>query len=148
MKIILTKDIDSLGKEGITIEVSNGYARNYLIPRRLAIPATKEAQKFYEKKRKKLEEKLTAQKAELEELAKKLESLELIIRVDAQESGKLFGSVTSSNIAEAIKEALGIEIDRRKIELPEHIKGVGAYEIPIKLHPDVICKVKFKVEAK
>ncbi len=148
MKIILTKDIGGLGKEGETLEVSDGYARNYLIPRGVGVASTSPLQKFYEEKRKKILEKAMKEKEAASELSKKLEALDLTIKVDAHEEGKLFGSVTSADIAFAIEKASGIEIEKRKIDLAEHIKMIGTYEIQVKLHPEVISKIKFKVEAK
>ncbi len=145
MKVILTKDIVKLGKEGDIINVSGGYARNYLIPRKVAVPATGQNLAIWEKKKKNMEAKLAKERKGEEELALKLRDLSVKIKVDTGESGKLFGSVTSADIVEAIKAASGIEIDKRNIELPENIKGIGTYEVPIKLHPEVEAKVKVEI---
>ena len=134
MQVILKQDVDKLGKRGDLIKVSDGYARNYLIPRGLAEEATPE-------KIKKLEE---FKKIE-EKRAKKLE--EVIVRVSAGEKGKLFGSVTNAHISEAIQEQLGVEVDKKLVKLENPIKELGVYPVKIKLHPNVEIDMTVKVEA-
>lgn len=148
MKVILASDIKGTGKEGVLVSVSDGYARNFLIPRKLAVLATPANVKVWEKKRKIKEEQLAREKSSKQELADKLAAVTAVIKVDAGESGKLFGSVTSFDIASAVKDASGIEIDKKDVVLPENIKGLGTYEVPIKLHSDVEAKVKVEVVAK
>ena len=148
MKVVLRKDLSNLGEEDSLIEVSNGYARNYLFPRKLAVPATSAEVSALEKRKAEKEEKLAEKRAEHEELAQKLSSLEVSIPVDAGESGKLFGSVTSQDIAAAVQAAAQIDIDKKKIELAEPIKVVGQYSIPIKLFQDVSATLKVKIEAR
>lgn len=148
MKIILTKDVQGVGSEGEEKNVSDGHARNFLIPRKLAVIATKETANFWERKRKTLEEKRSLELGAKQELAKTLSGGAFAIKVDAGESGKLFGSVTSADIALAVRKSSGIEIDKRDIELPENIKGLGLHEVKVRLHPDVEAKIKIDIQAK
>ena len=148
MKVILTSDIKGTGKEGALVIVSDGFARNHLIPKKLAVPLTKQNAAYFEKKRKLLQKKAALEKAAKLELAKTLGNLAVVIKVDAGESGKLFGSVTSSDIASAVVAASGVVIDKRDVELSDNIKGLGTYEISVKLHPEVSAKVKVEVQAK
>jgi large subunit ribosomal protein L9 len=145
MKIILTENVIKLGIEGDVKNVSDGYARNFLIPKGVAVLATKQNLALWEKKRKEIEARLAREKADKEELGKKLGELNIAIKVDAGESGKLFGSVTSADIVNAVRDASGIEVDKRGVDLPENIKGIGSYEVSIKLHPEVVAKVKVEV---
>jgi len=129
-------------------EVSDGYARNYLLPRKLAVLATPEAIAAAEKRGGKKKAELEKRKSEIQTLAEKLSTLEIVVEADAGEGGKLFGSVTSSDIVEAIKKTSGIELDRKKIELEEPLKVVGEYSVPVKLFQDVSATLKIKVTAK
>ncbi len=147
MKVILIQEVENLGPAGKTVEVSDGYGRNYLIPRKLAVLATPSAIKHYEILRKKAEQKLAKEHDQLKALAEKIQAMEIAIKVEAGESGKLYGAVTSADIAEAIRAKAGIEIDRRKIGLDEPIKTVGDYEIPIKFLSGIEAKLKLRVEA-
>lgn len=128
--------------------VSDGYARNYLLPNKLAMMATPAALAAAEKRRGKRKEELEKRKAEMQALAEKLAALEIVVEADAGEGGKLFGSVTAVDIAEAARKAGGVEIDRRKILLEEPIRTIGEYSVPLKLHPDVTAALKVKVSAK
>jgi len=148
MKVILIQDIKGTGKEGLEATVSDGYARNFLIPRKLAVIASPNNKKVWEKKRKIKEEQLMKERTSKQELADKLSAVTVVIKVDAGESGKLFGSVTSSDIALAVRDVSGIEVDKKDIVLADNIKGLGTYEVPIKLHPEVEAKVKVEVVAK
>jgi len=148
MKIVLKKDVDKVGEEDSVVKVSDGYARNYLIPRKLAVLATKTAMATAEKRRAEKEKQMEAKRAEFEELAQKLSSLEIVIPADAGEEGKLFGSVTTQEIALAVRESAGLEIDKRKIELAESIKILGEYEVPVKIYKEIAAKLKVKVTAK
>jgi large subunit ribosomal protein L9 len=145
MKVILYRDVPSLGEEDSLVDVSEGYARNYLLPKKLAGPATPAALSSLEKRRVEKEKKMSEKKAEFEELARRLSSLELSIPVDAGEGGKLFGSVTTQDIAVAIQSAAQIDVDKKKIELSEPIKIVGEYSIPLKLFADITAELKVKV---
>ena len=141
MKIILRKDYENLGSAGETVNVKPGFARNFLIPNGLALIATPENEKRYVKEMKQLNWKKELDKKRAEKLAKELENISCTITVQVGEEDKLFGSVTTQNIGEAL-ESLGHTIDKRKILLDEPIKSLGIYSVPIKLYPDVEAKVK------
>ncbi len=145
MKVILLKDTVNIGDENDIVEVSEGYARNYLIPKKIAVAATAPAIKLLERNRKKIEKKLEEKKAVLRETAKKISGLSLEIRVDVGEGGKMFGSVSSSDVAAAIKEAAGIELDKRKVHLEQHIKAPGNYPVTVKLFSDIEAKTQVSV---
>lgn len=145
MKVILRKDIVNVGKEGGVIEVSEGYARNYLFPRKLAVPAGDAAVKELEKSKKRLEKKEIEKKEELKKTAEKLGGIAIEIKADAGESGKLFGSVTTTDICEAIKTVSGLEIDKKKIIIEEPIRTLGEHVVLAKLHADIETKVRISV---
>lgn len=145
MKIILLQDEKKLGKKGDIIEASEGYARNYILPKKIGVEATPKnmndlkLQKANESKI--AQEQLDAAKA----LAAELESKQVVVKIKAGEGGKAFGSVSSKEIASAFKEQHGIDIDKKKIQLPESLKNFGSYEVSIKLHPQVTGKFTVKV---
>lgn len=141
MEIILRQDYEQLGKTGEIVTVKDGFARNYLIPKGIAYVATKVNKKRLENELQMQNWRKEKEKRAAEELAKKLETVSCTIPVQVGEEDKLFGSVTSHNIADALA-ALGYEVDRRKIQLEEPIKSLGIYSVPIKLHPDVTATVK------
>ena len=146
MEVILNESIESLGKAGDIVKVADGYARNYLIPKGLAMIANKKNVVQLEKQRAAILERAAKLKEEFEALATQLEKLELEIPVKVGEEEKLYGSVTSMDIAKAVEEK-GYSIDRKKIVLPEPIKALGEYEVPVKLSPDVTATLKVKVVA-
>lgn len=129
-------------------EVSDGYARNFLFPRKLAALITASALAAAEKRKEKKKAEIEQRRAEMQTLADKLSALEILVEADAGEGGKLFGSVTSSDIAEAVKKSAGVDVDRKKIELNEPIKIVGDYIVPAKLFHEVTANLKIKVSAK
>lgn len=141
MKIILTDNVTNLGKTGDVVNVADGYARNYLIPRSLAMIADEKNVKQINHKKRVLEHKLAKQLDELRDFAKKIEKVEVTLSRKAGENGKLFGSVTNQDIHHALEQA-GIQVDRRSIVLSEPIKAVGAYTVVVKLGTDVEAKVK------
>ena len=141
MKVILKQDIDKLGTTGNIVEVADGYGRNYLLPRGLALKANPGAEKVAEQIKKAKGRKIQEEKTNLEELAKKLSKLSLTIPVQVGEDEKMYGSVTSIDIANMLKQE-GIEIDKKKIILKEPIKKLGVFNIQIKLHPEVTAEVK------
>jgi len=141
MKIILRQDFENLGKVGDIIQVKSGYARNYLIPKKIAYPAKPNYVKMLEEEKRQKQHRLQKEKRSAEELAKKLESISVTISVSVGEEDKMFGSVTTQDIGKALAEQ-GFEIDRRKIQLDEPIKELGIYSVPVKLHPEVEAKVK------
>ncbi|MFO7152015.1 MAG: 50S ribosomal protein L9 [Bacillota bacterium] len=145
MKVILLQDVKSLGKRGDLVNVADGYARNFLFPRNLAVEATPGNLAKLEQEKKAKENKLARQKMEAEELAARIKNLSVTLKVKAGTQGKLYGSINSKNIAEALKEQHGIDLDRRKIQLDEPIKAFGSYEVSIKVHPEVEAKLTVRV---
>lgn len=144
MRVILTEDIDSLGLAGQVVEVSRGYARNKLIPGKLAVMATSGNMKVFEKARSEFEIRSLKEKERAEKLAQEIEEITLIISQKAGEKGKLYGSVTSLDLIQAMTEQ-GIEFDRRKIRLPEPIKALGDFEVPVRLQSEVTAIIKVSV---
>ena len=132
MKVILQKDIQGLGDAGDIKDVSNGYARNYLLPKKLVILANEVSKKAVAHQARLIKRKKEKRRNKIESLSETLSSIEITINVNVGEEGKLFGSVTSMDIARKLKE-LGYEIDKRKIQLDEPIKHIGKYDVPIKL---------------
>jgi len=147
MKVILKEDVEKLGKVGNVVTVANGYARNFLFPRNLATPATKGGLAAIEHITREKTMRDQKKRRETEKFKAAIEKLSLMTEKEVGEEDKLFGSVTSSEIAELL-QAQGIEVDRRKIELEEPIKALGIYEVPIKLSPEVTATVKLWVVRK
>lgn len=141
MEVILQEDVHSLGKSGEIVKVSAGYARNYLIPRGLAMLATTRNVKVLEHQRRMVTQKIQKQEKKAQATKGSLEALSLTIRKKAGEQDKLFGAVTAMDIEEAIAKE-GYAVDRRRIDLKEPIKSLGVYVVPVKLHPEVIAQVK------
>jgi large subunit ribosomal protein L9 len=141
MQIILRKDYEGLGIAGDEVKVKPGFARNFLIPKGFALPATRQNRNLIEDERKNAVHRLNREQEQAETLKKKLENVSVTIKVAAGEEDKLFGSVTSQHIAEAVAEQ-EVEIDRRKIQLEEPIKALGIYSVPVKLHPEVTAMIK------
>ncbi|RYL90868.1 50S ribosomal protein L9 [Sporolactobacillus sp. THM7-4] len=144
MKVIFMKDVKGKGKEGEIKEVSEGYARNYLFPKNIAVPANKGSLKQLETKKKHEQARAEEERREAEELKKKIESLTIELTAKSGEGGRLFGSITSKQIAQAFKKK-DITIDKRKIELPEPIRALGYSDVPVRLHPQVTAKVRVHV---
>ncbi len=144
MKLILRADIDHLGRLGDLVTVKPGYGRNYLLPQGLAMLANKANIKAFEFERKRLQEKMDAIRFAAQELADKLAAAKVVIDVRVGEGGKLYGSVSSVNIAEAL-EAMEIEVDKRKIVLEDPIRALGDYTLEVKLHPDVKAELSVAV---
>ena len=144
MEVILREKVENLGNVGDTIKVADGYARNYLLPKKLALKSTLEAKKIIAEEKKKKAIKEEKEKKNALSMVQKIEKISCTIARQVGEEDKLFGSVTSADIAEALKNE-GIEIDKKKIELAEPIKSLGVYHIPIKLHSEVIANVKIWV---
>lgn len=146
VRVILKAEVKSLGKPGDVVNVSSGYARNFLFLRGLAQEATAAGLNEFEAKKKLVIQKEEETGKEAEELAKKLEALDIEIEAKTGRGDKLFGSVTSKDIADAIFKASKIEIDKKKILLKENIKSVGEYVIDVKVHPEVSAKVKIRIK--
>lgn len=144
MEIILKKDAPSLGKMGNVVRVTDGYARNYLIPQGVGLEATPKNLKLLEKEIKIWQKKAEKQKEEAVQLAAEIEKLSLSFARKTGEEDKIFGSVTSLDIEEKMKEN-GIQIDRKKIHVEEPIKTLGIFTVPIKLHPEVTANLKISV---
>jgi large subunit ribosomal protein L9 len=145
MEVILKEDVPKLGHRGDVIKVAEGYGRNYLLPRKLAIEATPANKAVIEQMKQAAVRRSAVEKADSEALAKQLDGVSLAFQRKAGEKDHLFGSVTSSDIAEAL-EHKGFNIDRRKIQLSEPLKSIGEFEVPIRLHRDVTSKIKVTVE--
>jgi large subunit ribosomal protein L9 len=141
MKIILRENLENLGEIGDVVEVKDGYARNFLIPRKLAFEANTKNMNQLEAQKKQLERKIEKEKTNAEKVRDELEKVSLTIQMKVGEDGKLFGSVTTQMIADELKEK-GFEIDRKTITIPEPIKALGIYTIEIKLHKEVEAKIK------
>ncbi len=144
MEIILRKDVEGLGKGGDVVKVADGYGRNYLLPKGLALVSTPGNLRRFEEQRRIESVRGRKLQREAEKLAHALDAVSLTAVVKAGEDDRLFGSVTSKDIA-ALLEKEGYAVDRRKIDLPEPIKELGVYQIPVNLHPDVPAKVKIWV---
>ncbi len=141
MKVILTEEVENIGQPGDLLKVKDGYARNYLLPNNKAVQATIQNMKQLEHQKRLIGEKLNKIKSEAEKLSKKIERLSCTITKPAGEEDKLFGSVTSADICESLKNE-GIEIDKKKILLEEPIKNLGIFNIMVKLHPEITAKLK------
>ncbi|MEK6814500.1 MAG: 50S ribosomal protein L9 [Nitrospirota bacterium] len=145
MKVILKEDIETLGKAGDLVNVKPGYARNYLVPRAKAVEASAENIRLVEHERAVGRERMQKIRREAEDVARRIAEMPLVIRQAAGEEDKLFGAVTTQDIARLLSES-GIEVDRRKIMLEEPIKRLGQFEVPVKLPADVIGKLTVTVE--
>ena len=146
MKVILTQDVRGQGKRGQLIEVSDGYARNFLLPRGLAQTATADSINTMKMNDKAKAEQIAREKAKAQETAERLKTLTVIVKAKGGGAGRLFGSVTSDEIARALKEQTGIELDRRKIVQDEPIKTVGSYQLKCKLGHEISGVLNIRVE--
>lgn len=145
MKVILLKDVKGSGKAGDTLNVADGYARNFLIAKGFAIEATAKNMNDLAGKKASAQHKLDVEKAENEKIASKLNGKEIIIKAKAGQGGKLFGAVTSSTVADAVKAQFSQAIDKKKINLSSEIKGYGDFTAVIKMSQGVSCTIKIKV---
>ena len=145
MKIILQREVEKLGVPGDVVDVADGYARNFLIPRKLAVPATKGSVKHAETLKQAHEARVQKALHEAQATAEKLGSTTVRIRGKAGDDGRLFGSVTPAKVAQEIEKASGVSIDRRHLDLPEPIRSVGTHEVVIHLHQDVTATVTIDV---
>ena len=144
MEVILRDHVEKLGKCGEIVKVSDGYARNYLLPRKLALPATEGNRKHVERERKIMETREAEEKSQADAIASRLATVDITIARRVGETEQLYGSVTATDIAEFLKTK-GFEIDRRKLILPEPIKTIGEHDVPLKLHREVTAPLKVKV---
>ncbi|MCI8416694.1 MAG: 50S ribosomal protein L9 [Lachnospiraceae bacterium] len=146
MKVILTEDVKALGKKGEIVNVNDGYARNFILAKKLGLEAT--PKNLNDLKLKKANEEKVAKEvhAEAEAFAKELSGKQVTLQIKAGEGGRTFGSVSTKEIAQAAMEQLGVELDKKKMQLPNPIKTVGTHMVPIKLHPKVTAELKVIVE--
>ncbi|HHV59478.1 MAG TPA: 50S ribosomal protein L9 [Clostridiaceae bacterium] len=145
MKVILRKDVKGLGKTDDLVEVSDGYARNYLLPKGLAVEANAANISLMNAKKKSEEMKNERELEKARKLAERIREVELVISARAGENGKLFGAITGKDIAEKLKSKFNIDVDKKKINLPEAIKSLGTYEVEIKLLSNIHPKLKVNV---
>lgn len=145
MKIILQREVEKLGTPGEVVEVADGYARNYLLPRGMAIPATRGAVKHAERLKLAHEDHVQKEIVVAEGFAAELRSSPIRLAWQAGEDGKLFGSITAQHVAEELSKAVGREVDRKKIHLDEPIRSVGTHEVRVHLHPEVNATVVVEV---
>ena len=145
MKVILLQDVKSLGKKGEIVNVSDGYARNYVLPKKFGVEANSANMNDLKLQKANADKVAQEQLEAAQELAKVLETKEVVVRMKSGEGGKTFGSISSKEIATAAKEQCALELDKKKIQLPEAIKSLGVYEVNVKLHTKVTGKLKVKV---
>ena len=144
MEVILRQHVDNLGRRGEIVKVADGYARNYLLPKKLALPATAGNKQHVERERKIFEAREAEERGQAEAMAARLSALTISIARRVGDTEQLYGSVTASDIAEFLKEK-GFEVDRRKLILPEPIKALGEHAVPLKLHREVTVPLKVHV---
>ena len=146
MKVILQQDVKGKGKKGQMIEVSDGYARNYMLPRKIAIEATADAVNTMRMNDKATQERIAKEKAEAMEVSKKLREMTIVVNAKGGGNGRLFGSVTNQEIADALKAKTGIALDKRKIVITDAIKNVGTYTVTCKLGYEITAPLTVKIE--
>ncbi|MGI6082035.1 MAG: 50S ribosomal protein L9 [Limnochordia bacterium] len=147
MRVILTQDVEKIGEAGDVVNVADGYARNFLIPRGMAVQATKANMRRLEHEKEIAGKKALKEEEEAKALAGRLSGLTVTITAKTGEGGRLFGSVTSQDVADAVQRAINVELDKRRIDLAEPIKNLGEYTIPVKLYQGVNAEVVVKVTA-
>ncbi len=145
MKVVLIQDVKGTGKAGETKDVADGYARNFLLPRKLAQPATKGAEAQVERRKATAVQREERELTEARDLAKKLEAAQVTLKLRSGKDGKLFGAVTNADVASALKQQHGITLDRRKIEFDEPVKAMGPGTAHVKLHHDVTARIPLMV---
>jgi large subunit ribosomal protein L9 len=146
MKVILKQDVKGLGKKDDLVNVSDGYARNFLFPRGLAVEANQSNLNMMKTRKEAEKVKKDRELAQAKKLAEKLRSIEIVIKAKTGDTGKLFGSITGKDIADKLKEDFGLDIDRKKIVMPDAIRATGSYEIDVKLYPEVSSKLRVRIE--
>jgi len=147
MKVILKQDVKGTGKKEQMVEVSDGYARNFLFPKGLAVEASAANVNIMKTKKEAEVNKKDREIAQAKELANKIKDITLTIKVKAGENGKLFGSITSKDVAEAMKTQQKLEIDKKKLVMPDALKIVGTFEVEVKLYPEISSKFTVKIES-
>ncbi len=147
MKLILLKDAKNIGKKGELVEAKDGYARNFLIPRKIAIEATPDNLKQWEQEQERLAEEEKQNIEKFSAIKKEIESKKISITAKGGDKGRLFGAVTSSDIKDALQVQLDIDVDKKKIELADNIKEIGVKIVPVKLYKDISAKLKVEIKA-
>ncbi len=147
MRVILVEDVENLGEAGDLVDVADGYARNYLLPQKLAQRATAENVARWEQRQQQRTRRQELLRQQAEERAAELQGAALVVSARAGEKGKLFGSVTAQDIADALADKLDVEVDRREIQLDEPLSALGEYSVSIRLHREVSAEVKVEVVA-
>ncbi len=147
MKLLLRSDVDGVGKKGDVVDVADGYGRNYLVPKGFAIKATKGIDDQAASMRRSRDVKDAADRGAAEEIAKTLVPRVITITAKAGPEGRLFGSVTAADVVDAVRQQTGIELDRKALNLDEHIKDTGTHTVPVKLHSDVQFQISLEVAA-
>ena len=145
MQVILLEDVKKIRKKGEIVEISDGYARNFVLPKKLGVEANSKNRNDLKLQKANADKIAKEQLEAARELAGALETKEVALKMKSGEGGKAFGSISSKEIAQAAKEQCGLELDKKKIQLPEPIKALGVYEVSVKLHPKVTGKLKVKV---
>lgn len=145
MKVVLLQDVKGLGRKGEVKEVADGYARNFLLPRGLAREATAAVLRQLQQQEAARQRRAQQELAQARAVAQRLEGQTVEVRARAGENGRLFGSVTSQDVAEALQRAFGVKVDRRRVELPEPLRQVGSYGVALRLHPEVTCRITVTV---
>jgi large subunit ribosomal protein L9 len=145
MKVVLTQDVKGTGKAGETRDVADGYARHFLIPRKLAQPATRGAEAQVQRQKSTEVQREQRELGEAKELAKKLEAAQVVLKLRSGKDGKLFGAVTNADVASALKQQHGITLDRRKIEFDEPVRAMGPASAHVKLHHEVVARIPLMV---
>jgi large subunit ribosomal protein L9 len=145
MKVILLQDVKTLGKKGEIVEVSDGYARNAILPKKLGVEATSKNLNDLKLQNQHADKVAAENLASAKALAETVAQQKVVVKIKTGEGGKLFGSVSAKEIAEAAKAQTGLELDKKKMQLTEPIKTLGTYEVPVKLHPQVTAKLSVQV---
>ena len=147
MKVILLQDVKGLGKQNDLVNAKDGYAKNFLLKRNLAIEATSDNVNIMKSRQKSIQNKMLSSNAKAQDVKDRLDGKQVVIKTKAGENGKLYGSITSKDIADEIKKQLKVEVDKKKIVLPDHhIKTLSVTEVPIKLYAGVLAKITVVVE--
>ena len=145
MEIVLLEDVKALGKKGEIVKVNEGYARNFILPKKLGVEANSKNLNDLKLKKANQEKIAAKQLAEAKELGEKLEKASITLSIKAGDNGKAFGSVSGKEISKAIQDQLNLEIDKKKLVLPEPLKTFGTHQVPLKLHKDVTAKLTVKI---
>lgn len=145
MKVILLQDVKSLGKEGEIVNVNDGYARNFIIPKKLGVEANNKNLNDLRLKKSNEEKVAKENKEAAEKLAGELKAGQILLKIKVGEGGKAFGSVSAKEIAAAVKDQMGLDVDKKKIQLKETLKTLGTHLVPVKLHPEVTAELKVEI---